>query len=52
MKKCAFENLTIFRGKYRSSRPEVFCKKVFSEIFQNSQENICEFCEISKNNFF
>ena len=27
--------------KYRSSHPEVFCKKVFLEIFQNSQENIC-----------
>ena len=27
---------------YRSSRPEVFCKKnVFLKISQNSQENIC-----------
>ena len=25
----------------RSSRPEVFCKKVLSEISQNSQENTC-----------
>ena len=25
----------------RSSRPEVFCKKVFLEISQNSQENTC-----------
>ena len=25
----------------RSSRPEVFCKKVFFEISQNSQENTC-----------
>ena len=25
----------------RSSCPEVFCKKVFSEISQNSQENTC-----------
>ena len=25
----------------RSSCPEVFCKKVFLEISQNSQENIC-----------
>ena len=25
----------------RSSRPEVFCKKVFLEISQNSQENAC-----------
>ena len=24
-----------------SSRPEVFCKNVFLEIFQNSQENTC-----------
>ena len=65
----------------RSSRAEVFCKNVFLEISQNSQENTCarvsfllkfaglrratlskyetlaqtfscEFCEISKNNFF
>ena len=27
-------------------------KKVFSETSQNSQENTCEFCEISKNTFF
>ena len=27
-------------------------KKVFLEISQNSQENTCEFCEISKNTFF
>ena len=26
-------------GIIRSSRPEVFCKKVFLEISQNSQEN-------------
>ena len=26
--------------------------KVFLEILQNSQENTCEFCEISKNTFF
>ena len=26
---------------FRSSRPEVFCKKVFLKISQNSQENIC-----------
>ena len=25
----------------RSSRPEVFCKKAFVEILQNSQENTC-----------
>ena len=28
-------------GHERSSRPEVFCKKVFLEILQNSQENTC-----------
>ena len=26
---------------YRSSRPEVFCIKVFLEILQNSQESTC-----------
>ena len=26
---------------FRSSRPEMFCKKLFLEISQNSQENIC-----------
>ena len=51
-------------SKHRSSHPEVFYKKVFLEISQNSQENTfikketlaqvfsCYFCEISKNNFF
>ena len=28
-------------NKDKSSRPEVFCKKVFREISQNSQENTC-----------
>ena len=28
-------------GSVRSNRPEEFCKKVFLEISQNSQENIC-----------
>ena len=36
----------------RSSRPDVFCEKVLLEISQNSQENTCEFCKISKNTFF
>ena len=27
---------------YRSSRPELFCKKLFLEISQNSQENTCD----------
>ena len=31
---------------------DVLCEKVFLEISQNSQENTCEFCEISKNTFF
>ena len=42
----------------RSSRPEVFSKKVFLEITENSQEKTCdsgsfscEFREISKNTF-
>ena len=30
-----------FLWKYRSSRPEVFFKKVLLEISQNSQENTC-----------
>ena len=54
--------------KFRSSRPEVFCKKLPLEISQNSQENTCgrvsflrdsgiqvfscEFCDISKNTFY
>ena len=29
-------------NKYRSSRPEVFCKKDVLKIPQNSQENTCE----------
>ena len=52
---------------FSSGRLEEFCKKVFLEISQNSQENTCasnfikkeilaqifscEFCEISKNTF-
>ena len=28
-------------AKIRSSRPKVFCKKVFLTIAQSSQENIC-----------
>ena len=54
--------------RVRSSRPEVFYKKVFLKISQNLQENTCarifinketlaqvfsyEFCEIFKNTFF
>ena len=50
----------------RSSRPEVFCKKVFLKISQNSLKNTCarvsflikllaiscKCCQISKNTFF
>ena len=32
------DSLTLF---WRSSCPEVFCEKVFSEISQNSQESTC-----------
>ena len=32
---------SIEKKTYRSSRPQVFCKKVFLEISQNSQENTC-----------
>ena len=34
-----FDSCIIF--VYRSSRSEVFCKKVFLEISKNSQENTC-----------
>ena len=49
------EYLTNIYYNYRSSRPEVFRKKVFLEISQNSQKNTCaivEFCKISKNTFY
>ena len=36
---------------HRSSRPEVFCKKVFLKISQNLQKNTCEFYKIFKNTF-
>ena len=35
--KCAVLTMKIARN----SRPKVFCKKVFLEISQNSQENTC-----------
>ena len=38
-RKIIYNFFRIYLG--RSSRPEVFCKKVFSEISQNSQENTC-----------
>ena len=34
---------TVQITRSRSSRPEVFCKKVFLKISQNSQENTCAF---------
>ena len=37
---CLMLNLMLF-SRYRSSRPEVFCKKVFLKFSQNSQENTC-----------
>ena len=40
------------RTKLRSSHQRCSMKKVFLEISQNSRENTCEFCEISKNTFF
>ena len=35
------DELESCRSVYRSNRPEVFCKKVFLEIWQNSMENTC-----------
>ena len=35
----------------RSSHPVCSVKMMFLEISQNSQENTCEFCGISKNTF-
>ena len=32
---------TLIMFLFKSSRPEVFCKKMFLEISQNSQENTC-----------
>ena len=32
---------TTFSDIYRSSHPEVFCKKLFLKMLQNSQENTC-----------
>ena len=34
---------------FRNSRPDVFCKKVFLEISQNSQENTCTRVNLLKN---
>ena len=38
-RKIIYNFFRIYLG--RSSRPEVFCKKVFLQISQNSQENTC-----------
>ena len=37
---CVFEKCVLVRA-FKSSQPEVFCKKVFIKISQNSQENTC-----------
>ena len=37
---------------YKTSTGDVLQEKVFLEISQNSQENTCEFCKVSKNTFF
>ena len=37
----SIQNKLFWKVKVRSSCPEVFCKKVFLEISQNSQENTC-----------
>ena len=34
-------SIKFFVFSFKSSRPEVFCEKLFLEISQNSQENIC-----------
>ena len=36
-----YTNNSYLEQKYKSSRPEVLCKQVFLEIFQNSHENTC-----------
>ena len=36
---------------FKSTRPEVFCKKVFLEISQNSQENNCAQVSFCRCNF-
>ena len=38
---------------YRSSRPDVFCKKdVLRNFAKFAEKHFCEFCEISKSTFF
>ena len=41
VRKNVFKRRKVLDRNTRSSRPEVFCKKVFLEISQNSQENTC-----------
>ena len=36
-----FDNVVRYSA-LKNSRPEVFCKKVFLEVAQNSQENTCD----------
>ena len=44
--------LQILHSRYRSRRPEVFCKKGTFQKFANSTGKHREFCEILKNTFF
>ena len=52
--KCSFLSFLIQNHPYiRSSRPEVFCKSLHLVKKETlAQVFSCEFCEISKNNFF
>ena len=38
---CSIDMGFVMKHQYRSSHTEVFCKEVFKEISQNSQENTC-----------
>ena len=44
--------LVTLHKKARSSRPEVFCKKVFLKILQNKSSFTVNFAKFSKNTFF
>ena len=49
-----FKLLSGFKRNYqpKAAVPRCSVKKIFLEISQNSQENTCEFCKISKNTFY
>ena len=51
---CNLKELFCLKDFIRTEAVSQKCavKKVFLEILQNSQENTCEFCEISKNTYF